>query len=600
MFKSSRTFLPLTICVVLMGCGQTKPEQKPTPPPNSAPTTTAPGNTGIGTNPDGTATTAAGPKSETGNSPATGMQGKPATLFTEGAYLPDDIVGIVVANPRRMTEWNVYSLLKKAKGILPYGVENDLEAIPNLEHIERVVLVFDQKFVKHAAAKAGLEEKKIGDVDGDTHEQPVPLVVFSLTQPLEVAKHFSSFDSVEEADGEKIRVDSTPSALWESPDKKTILVGSIEDVLSRVAANKAGKSSNSKLLSQLNTSTELSMAFALNDQTELIERAVQLGEGIPGLAMVQQITGITLHLSVLAKPGSKMIDFVATTVDEDAAKQISDFLSPLLDNGKGLAKEQMTAFSAIADDNSKAGLRLAEQLVESAAIAQAGAKVTFTLAAPEGFDKLAEILKPTIEQANVQAGLREKSNNLKRIGLAFHNYHDANLRFPGAGKSAEGKSGLSWRVHLLPYLDQSELYQKFKLDEPWDSENNKALIAEMPFIFNTDGFAPEDGKTSIHVMTGPGAPFANDATPKMRDFTDGISNVILFLVAGPDKAEVWTKPGGLDFDPADPLKALGKVSGETFSAVLADGAYRAISKKIAADQLRKLIQSGDGEPLGEF
>ncbi len=594
---TSRTFLPLTLCALLMGCGQTKPEQKPTPPPNSGPATSVPGITGADTKPGGTATAAAGAKSETDNSPATG---KPATPFTEAAYLPDDIVGIVVANPRRMTEWDVYSLVRNAKGIAPHGVERDLAAIPNLEHIERVVLVFDRKFVKHAAAKAGLEEKKTGDAEGDTPEQPVPLVVFSLTQPLVEGKHFSTFDSVEEADGEKIRVDSTASALWESPDKKTVLVGSIEDVLNRVAAKKAGKSSNSKLLSQLNTSAELSMAFALNDQAELIERATQLGEGIPGLGMVQQITGIALHLSVTAKPGSKMVDVIATTADADAAKQISDFLSPLLDNGKGLAKEQMTAFSAIADDNSKAALRLAEQLVESAAIAQAGAQVTLTVAVPQGFDKLAEILKPTIEQANVQAGLQEKKNNLKSIGIAFHNFNDSNLRFPGAGKSAEGKSGLSWRVHLLPYLDQFELYQKFKLDEPWDSENNKPLIAQMPVIFNVDGGVPEEGKTSIHVMTGPGAPFAKDATPKLTDFTDGTSNVILFIVAGSDKAEVWTKPGGLDFNPEDPLKALGKVSGETFSAILADGSYRAISTKIAADQLRKLLQSSDGEPVGEF
>jgi len=592
----SRTFLPLTLCVLLMGCGQAKPEQKPTPPPNSGPATTVPGNTGTDTIPGGPATAATGTKSETGNSPATSMQGKPATPFTEAAYLPDDIVGIVVANPRRMTEWDVYSLVRNAKGIAPYGVERDLAAIPKLEHIERVVLVFDQKFVKHAAAKAGLEEKKIGDADGETPKQPVPLVVFSLTQPLAEGKHFSTFDSVEEADGEKIRVDSTASALWESPDKKTVLVGSIEDVLNLVAAKKAGKSSNSKLLSQLNTSAELSMAFALNDQAELIERVTQLGEGIPGLGMVQQISGIALHLSVTAKPGSKMADIITTTADEDAAKQISDFLSPLLDNGKVLAKEQMTAFSAIADDNSKAALRLAEQLVESVAITQAGTQVTLTVAVPQGFDKLAEILKPTIEQASAQARLQEKKNNLKSMGIAFHNFHDANLRFPGAGKPAEG---LSWRVHLLPYLDQFELYQKFKLDEPWDSENNKPLIAKMPDIFKVDG-VEEAGKTSIHVMTGPGAPFANDATPKITDFTDGTSNVILFLVAGSDKAEVWTKPGGLDFNPEDPLKALGKISGETFSTILADGAYRAISTKIAADQLRRLLQSSDGEPLGEF
>ena len=62
------------------------------------------------------------------------------------------------------------------------------------------------------------------------------------------------------------------------------------------------------------------------------------------------------------------------------------------------------------------------------------------------------------------------SNNLRMIGLAMMNFHDAWGRYPNsAPQSEDGKKWLSWRVHVLPYLDQQALYEKFALNEAWDS-----------------------------------------------------------------------------------------------------------------------------------
>ncbi len=75
-------------------------------------------------------------------------------------------------------------------------------------------------------------------------------------------------------------------------------------------------------------------------------------------------------------------------------------------------------------------------------------------------------------------------NNLKYIGLAMHNYLDANSHFPPAASvDKAGKPLLSWRVMILPYIDQDQLYKQFHLDEPWDSEHNKKLIDKMPQIY---------------------------------------------------------------------------------------------------------------------
>ena len=75
----------------------------------------------------------------------------------------------------------------------------------------------------------------------------------------------------------------------------------------------------------------------------------------------------------------------------------------------------------------------------------------------------------------------EQSNKMKMIGLGYQFYMDVERTLPPREtkleNAPEGKRGLSWRVHILPYIEHLALYDEFHLDEPWDSERNKALIA---------------------------------------------------------------------------------------------------------------------------
>jgi hypothetical protein len=80
---------------------------------------------------------------------------------------------------------------------------------------------------------------------------------------------------------------------------------------------------------------------------------------------------------------------------------------------------------------------------------------------------------------------RERTvDNLKTLGLAMGWYvHVHDGRFPPAAIYKEGEPLLSWRVVLLPFLGQKVLYERFRLDEPWDSPSNRALLEEMPAIY---------------------------------------------------------------------------------------------------------------------
>src|SRR5207253_5726964 len=114
---------------------------------------------------------------------------------------------------------------------------------------------------------------------------------------------------------------------------------------------------------------------------------------------------------------------------------------------------------------------------------------------------------PLAKKVTESAGREELTNNLKQIAIAFHNYASAHRdHFPAAAiYSKDGKPLLSWRVALLPYLEQDNLYKQFKLDEPWDSEHNKKLIARMPKVFasSPDPKLTAAGKTTFVVPVGP-------------------------------------------------------------------------------------------------
>src|SRR5262249_15796956 len=148
--------------------------------------------------------------------------------------------------------------------------------------------------------------------------------------------------------------------------------------------------------------------------------------------------------------------------------------------------------------------------------------------------------------ANEKEARQTSANNLKQLALAMHNYHDTYGHLPPAAlKNKEGKALLSWRVALLPFVEEDKLYKEFRLDEPWDSAHNMKLLAKMPKIY-----APVLGKpkqphsTYYQVFTGDGT-FGGDVPPRIpASFPDGTSNTIMIIEAG--EAGPWTQPVQLD------------------------------------------------------
>jgi prepilin-type processing-associated H-X9-DG protein len=206
---------------------------------------------------------------------------------------------------------------------------------------------------------------------------------------------------------------------------------------------------------------------------------------------------------------------------------------------------------------------------------------------------------PTI-QASFDAARRAQCvNNLKQIALAMHNYVSTNNRFPRAASvNDNGKPLLSWRVAILPYLEHQELYNRFNLDEPWDSAHNKALVREMPAVYLCpDRVKPESFTTTYQVIVGNGAIFEKDQDVGVVDVTDGTSNT--FLVVEAKNAVPWTKPDDMTFDPAaaPSLRGAGSSHPGGFNAAMGDGSVRFIRDTIDLKKFQSMITRNQGEAV---
>jgi hypothetical protein len=210
----------------------------------------------------------------------------------------------------------------------------------------------------------------------------------------------------------------------------------------------------------------------------------------------------------------------------------------------------------------------------------------------------AGLLLPAVQKVREAANRSRGQNNLKQIALAMHNYHSAQGALPPhAIYSKDGKTPLlSWRVAILPYIEGNNLYQQFKLNEPWDSPNNKPLIALMPPVYAMPNAPPtkEQGMTYYQVFVGDGA--AWERKPKgftFTDFTDGTSNTLMVVEAA--NGVIWSKPDDLAFDPAKPLPKLGGHFPAGFNAAFMDGSVRLIRQSVPETVLKALITRNGGE-----
>lgn len=217
--------------------------------------------------------------------------------------------------------------------------------------------------------------------------------------------------------------------------------------------------------------------------------------------------------------------------------------------------------------------------------------------------------------------LRQSLEKLKRIAVAMHAFYEVHGCFPPATVTGpDGKPWHSWRVLLLPYLDEGRLHEKYSFDEPWDGPNNRQLLAKMPDVYRdrVHGANPKH-YTHYAASTGPkavlgvrnydqlrGDPLRSLKTSpsiRFRDILDGTSNTILLGTVGPEQAIPWTKPVDVRFDETYPRpgeKGSFATPFETPRAgpvgafAYADASVSVVPSGISSAHWKRLVQRSDG------
>lgn len=208
------------------------------------------------------------------------------------------------------------------------------------------------------------------------------------------------------------------------------------------------------------------------------------------------------------------------------------------------------------------------------------------------------LIAPAIAAAREAARTSQAMNNLKAIALGINIYYDIHGHFPPPVLlGPDGKTPHSWRVAILPCIEQVALYNQYHLDEPWDSENNKRVLAQMPATFRDPEADAGKLETSYFALVGSGTALGSTQGKgtKFAEITDGTSNTIAIVEA--KRAVPWTKPEDIPCDPAKPLPNLGGWRSGGFFAALCDGSVIFFSESTDPDRLRAFISNAGGEPI---
>ena len=232
------------------------------------------------------------------------------------------------------------------------------------------------------------------------------------------------------------------------------------------------------------------------------------------------------------------------------------------------------------------------------------------------------LLLPAVQgERNAAQHRSECRNNLKQIGMALHNYHDEYGCFPPpciADKN--GRPAHSWRVLLLPFMDETQLYNEYRFDEPWNGPHNSTLAGRMPRLFHCPSDSPKDKDparwmTSYVAVIGPQTMWPGDRPIAIPDITDGLDKTI-GVVETFNSGIHWMEPRDLQVLQMAPI--ISSKSGQGISSghlkqgqgpsahaggatvLLMDGAVRFLPDTLPPDLIRALLTRNVGESVGDF
>ena len=407
------------------------------------------------------------------------------------------------------------------------------------------------------------------------------------------------------------------TVLLTMPDDKTLLVGT-PAMVDQMAGHKLADTSSAFVSQFQALSSSFQVAALVNVQAIPEDAMQELQEEIGGVWLPDWATGLaqqamqlqTIDLGLDLTSG--MSGQLTLRADSNAAaRRLEESIRGSLVFYRQLvitqAKSLQTGDPVIDEALGRYVDRVTGELVEAVKPTVENDVVVFNSEAAVGMagvGAMAALLLPAVSQARGAARTMSSQNNLKQIGLALRTYHEIYGRFP-VGESPgmkykDGKPLHSWRVYLLPFVEQEPLYRQFHLDEPWDSPHNIQFADRVIPVYTNPRANLEPGYTNYVAPQGPNTVLGSNRMMRYRDITDGESQVILVMEVGPENAIPWSQPDNLEIDPDDVIGSI-RPEHDDFQALMCDGSVQRFSIGVMfSDVFMRLIQRNDGEPIPDY
>lgn len=587
----------MTLCLGLVawgGCAPSAPppvadptgaattEASATGTPTAAATSTSTATTK--TMPAGTTTAATKP--ETPATPVTSAASGDAPAFT--AYVADTFIGAVIVHPAKA----LASPLVKQSPADQFAAQGEAMAGVHPQDIERAIVFLDAGSEKHPQGSLAVYVQ---------FKAPTDIVALLKEKFPNVKETMIAGKACWHDEGTGRYEDFGAVFLIDDRSALAAETSTLERMLK--ASGSGPLAARIKTLDINHDAVAVGVAATAQDKIDqfLFEANEQMPEELKKyLELADLVKSVAVNLDV---QGGDLLSFNVEANDEAAAAKVKSLLEDAIDEGRqalpiarGMAIRDDMPFQGLATQGADAIEKIATELAPQ----QAGREVVITITTPEmlkDVPKLMEEVQKAMAEGAVLAEAAElvrQENGLHQVQLAIHLFETQNLRFPWAKQE---NAGLSWRVGLLPNLERGDLYRKYDMKQPWDSETNKPLSEQRISILTT-ALDPMEHWTRIQKVTGPVAEKDGKPTETFTDITDGTANTIMLVQVGPDKSVPWAKPADVVYDPELGLASFGEIPGDTVIVGMYDGSTRRIKKeKLTPEILKALITPAGGEAI---
>jgi len=389
-------------------------------------------------------------------------------------------------------------------------------------------------------------------------------------------------------------------------DNSTIMLGSKPELLQMVAG-KGGDNALAELVSSLSgdnllvVATETKSVFDSVPDWAFDELFAETPQIAPVVAFMKNVSSSAIAIN----PDSDTPIFIELmTPDEETTIDVFTQVNFFASLGKSLLPNQVLQFEANpnAEPEMIEALKMANTLVQNLSVTKTDNTITVSLETNDALRaQIIKFIKMGIANAKEATNQMHESNDLKEIGLGLHNYHNRHDQLPTGETNtvhfADGKPLLSWRVHILPYVGEQELYAAFHLNEPWDSDHNIKLQDRMPHVYLHPSYPELTTKTVYRAPVCKGSVLTQVTKQTFSSIKDGTSNTGLVIAVGPDHATPWTKPDPILFTGENELDSLGLRGHDKTSVLLADGAVKRLDLDLPTDTWLNLFNANDGNAL---